>query len=58
MFGMLLRNSEFKGDTDTDLILEFAKNSLSDDKTGYKSEFIKLVELSEDLDQYAGTIGE
>lgn len=58
MFGMLLRNSEFKGDTDSDLILKLAKNSLSDDRTGYKSEFIKLVELSEDLDQYAGTIGE
>ena len=42
----------------TDLILELAKNSLSDDMTGYKSEFVKLVELSDDLDQYAGTIGE
>ena len=58
MFAMLLRNSEFKGDTDSDLILKLAKNSLSDDKTGYKSEFVKLVELSNDLDQYAGTIGE
>lgn len=58
MFGMLLRNSEFKGDTESDLILKLAKNSLSDDKTGYRSEFVKLVELSENLDQYAGTIGE
>ncbi len=58
MFGMLLRDSKFKGDADTDLILELAKNSLSDDMTGYKSEFVKLVELSDDLDQYAGTIGE
>lgn len=58
MFGMLLRDSEFKGDTESDLILKLAKSSLSDDKTGYKSEFVKLVQLSENLDQYAGTIGE
>ena len=58
MFGMLLRDSEFKGDTESDLILKLAKSSLSNDKTGYKSEFVKLVELSENLDQYAGTIGE
>ncbi len=57
MFGMLLRDSEFKGDTESNLILKLAKNSLSDDKTGYRSEFVKLVELSENLDQYAGTIG-
>lgn len=57
MFAMLLRDSEFKGDTDSELILNLANKSRGIDKTGYRSEFIKLVELSENLEVYAGTVG-
>ncbi|HMN23249.1 MAG TPA: von Willebrand factor type A domain-containing protein, partial [Ignavibacteriaceae bacterium] len=57
MFAMLLRDSEFKGDTDSELILNLANKSRGIDKTGYRSEFIKLVELLENLEVYAGTVG-
>lgn len=43
--GMLLRDSEFKGDSSFDGALEWARTSLGDDRGGYRSEFVKLVEL-------------
>jgi Ca-activated chloride channel family protein len=46
-FGMLLRNSEYKGNIDYDEVLALARSSKGDDKDGYRAEFIRLVELSE-----------
>ena len=43
--GMLLRDSEFKGDSSYEGALEWARDSLGDDRGGYRSEFVKLVEL-------------
>jgi Ca-activated chloride channel family protein len=43
--GMLLRDSEFKGDSSFDGALEWARDSLGEDRGGYRSEFVKLVEL-------------
>ncbi len=43
-FGMLLRDSEFKGKTTYKSVLALAKNSKGDDKHGYRADFIKLVE--------------
>lgn len=43
-FGMLLRNSEFKGDADYSKVLDWAKKSQGSDADGYRSEFIQLVE--------------
>ena len=48
-FGMLLRNSEFKGNTTVASILELAKNAKGDDEEGYRSEFIQLVKTADDL---------
>ncbi len=45
-FGMLLRNSEFKGDITHDEVLSMARGSKGTDKDGYRAEFIRLVELS------------
>ncbi len=45
-FGMLLRNSEFKGDITYDEVLSMARGSKGTDKDGYRAEFIRLVELS------------
>ncbi|MFO7369875.1 MAG: von Willebrand factor type A domain-containing protein, partial [Bacteroidales bacterium] len=45
-FGMLLRNSEFKGSITYDEVLSMARGSKGVDKDGYRSEFIRLVELS------------
>jgi Ca-activated chloride channel family protein len=58
MFGMLLRDSKFKGDSETEMISNLAAKSLGNDKTGYRAEFIKLVDLSANLHTYAGTIGQ
>ncbi len=48
-FGMLLRNSEFKGNTTISSILELAKNAKGEDENGYRSEFIQLVKTVDDL---------
>lgn len=43
-FGMLLRDSEYKGNITYNDILKIAKSSKGEDKEGYRSEFITLVE--------------
>lgn len=45
-WGMLLRDSEYKGTATYDLILEWAKEGKGEDKNGYRAEFIRLVELT------------
>ncbi len=42
-FGMLLRNSEFKGTTDYAQLLKIAKEAKGSDAEGYRGEFVKLV---------------
>jgi len=43
-FGMLLRESEFKGDASYDRVLELARAGKGQDYHGYRAEFIQLVE--------------
>jgi Ca-activated chloride channel family protein len=43
-FGMLLRDSKFKGNLTYDAVLELAKASKGKDPESYRSEFIRLVE--------------
>ena len=45
-FGMLLRDSKYKGDFRYEDVLMIAKNASVFDKEGYRSEFIKLVETA------------
>lgn len=49
-FGMILMDSQFKGDATYQNTLDLAKASRGDDKFGYRDEFIKLVEKCELLD--------
>ena len=49
-FGMLLRNSEYKGTINYDQVLSLARGSKGYDKDGYRAEFIRLVELSDNND--------
>jgi Ca-activated chloride channel family protein len=42
-FGMLLRDSKFKGDASFASALELAKNSKGADEEGYRSEFTKMI---------------
>ena len=46
MFGMLLRNSEFKGSSSMNEVINLAEKSKSNDKEGYKAEFVRLVKSS------------
>jgi Ca-activated chloride channel family protein len=46
-FGMLLRDSKFKGDSDFKSVIALAKSAKGSDEEGYRAEFIKLVEIAE-----------
>ena len=46
-FGLLLRNSKDKAEASYDNVLKLAKSSKGKDENGYRSEFIRLVEMSE-----------
>lgn len=49
-FGLLLRNSEFKGKAAYKDVLTRAKTALGKDEEGYRAEFIQLVKTAEALD--------
>ena len=48
-FGMLLRESEHGGQATYDLVLELAHSGKGDDPSGYRGEFIRLVQLAKAL---------
>ena len=45
-FGMLLRDSEFKGKTSYEQVLAMARKSTGEDRFGYRKDFIRLVETA------------
>jgi Ca-activated chloride channel family protein len=48
-WGMLLRDSEYKGTADIGQVLDLAKAARGEDEGGLRAEFIRLVELSRSL---------
>ncbi len=46
-FGMLLRNSKYKGNVTYDSIITLAKAAKGEDDNGYRAEFIRMVEMAE-----------
>ncbi len=48
-FGMLLRDSSFKGDVDFKLVQSLASSSLGADPFGYRAEFLRLVGIANSL---------
>ena len=48
-FGLLLRDSSFKGNASREQVIELAKSAKGEDEEGYRSEFIKLVRASSSL---------
>jgi Ca-activated chloride channel family protein len=48
-FGMVLRDSEYKGNADYDLVMRLATEGKGEDPEGYRGEFIRLVEQSRGL---------
>lgn len=45
-FGMWLRESEFRGESDLTLARELAADALGGDRNGYRAEFLELLELA------------
>lgn len=45
-FGMLLRDSQFRGQANFDMVLELARAAVGEDKGGHRKEFIELVEAA------------
>ncbi|MGB6166916.1 MAG: VWA domain-containing protein, partial [Geitlerinemataceae cyanobacterium] len=43
-FGMLLRDSQYKGSADPELVLQLANEAKGEDREGYRADFIRLVE--------------
>ena len=50
-YGMLLRKSKFSGKANWEMVLKLAMSSKGKDKYGYRSEFIKLVQMARNLDK-------
>jgi Ca-activated chloride channel family protein len=48
-WGMLLRNSAFKGEASFEHVLRSARRSTGDDEGGYRHEFVRLVEKSREI---------
>lgn len=48
-FGMVLRNSEYKGAANFDDVLRLASQAKGEDKEGYRADFIRLVESCKTL---------
>jgi Ca-activated chloride channel family protein len=49
-FGMLLRDSEFKGESSYSDVLSIAKSATGEDDHGYRHEFVRLVEMCREID--------
>lgn len=54
-FGLILRDSEYKGNANFDRVLKNAKIGLGRDPYGYRSEFIKIVEKTKTLKEGSNT---
>ncbi|NOU61025.1 vWA domain-containing protein [Marinifilum caeruleilacunae] len=48
-FGMLLRNSEYKGKCNYKMLIDLAQGSKGNDEEGYRSELIRLMKLAKHL---------
>ena len=53
-FGLLLRNSQFKGEASYEQVLANAHDAKGEDEYGYRSEFIELVLKARSLDHRSG----
>ena len=51
MFGQLLRDSNFKGNSSYDDVIALARKGFGDDKQGYRREFVRLAETMKQLDK-------
>lgn len=57
-FGLVLRDSPFKGDADLSRALERAREARGEDREGYRSEFVRLVDMARELTREVAAGGE
>jgi Ca-activated chloride channel family protein len=50
-FGLVLRDSEYKGSATLDDILRAARRSVGEDPNGYRADFVRVVEAAQRLDR-------
>ncbi len=55
-FAMVLRNSEYRGSADYNLVLALARESRGEDEDGYRQEFISMVERARSLSAGGETV--
>lgn len=48
-FGMILRDSPYKGDVTYDTVIDMARGAATNDKSGYRAEFVGLVEKAKQI---------
>ena len=48
-FGMILRDSQYKGAITLEAVAEIAKAAKGEDPSGYRAQFLKLIELAQRL---------
>src|SRR5262249_32893837 len=48
-FGLLLRNSQYKGNLTYAAAIELAQGGIGEDKDGYRKEFVKMIEKAKAL---------
>ena len=48
-FGMLLRESEFKGNSNYDAMAQLAQGSMGNDPNGDRAEFVQLIRIAQRL---------
>ena len=48
-FGMILRNSEYKGTADFDMVYELVGRGLNNDPHGYRAEFLELITTAKEV---------
>ncbi len=53
-FAMLLRNSEYKGNSNFEQVISLTKGSIGNDAEGYRAEFLSLVKKASSLKDNVG----
>jgi Ca-activated chloride channel family protein len=48
-FGLLLRDSQYKGNLSYGAVAELAQAAIGEDKGGYRKEFVEMVERAKSL---------
>ena len=48
-FGMVLRDSEYRGEAELDKVIEWARPAIGADKGGHRAEFVRLVEKAKGI---------